>query len=81
MNDPFESENRKFLHDIATPISILKLLLKKMAAIADGTCSDEDKGRLPELTERAKKNLETLENIHADFKSQLTLRDANKKSS
>lgn len=74
MADPFEKENRKFLHDIATPISILKLVVKRLAEIQDGTATEKVKGMGPEYVLKALKAVASLEGLHAEYKIELTNR-------
>lgn len=69
-------EDRIFLHDIATPLTIVRLTTKRIHAILDGTAAERDKPRGLELLKRLEDALEKMENIHADFKSAVHQRES-----
>lgn len=68
MNYPFETADRKFLHDLSSPITIAKMMVNKSLKELSAHQS------APELTkqiERLNKSLEALEvaeKLHADFR-------------
>lgn len=72
------SEDRKFLHDLASPLSILKILIGKLSR------SEEEQGAL-KFNERQKKMLDnmskaitTLENLHSDHRAKIHERSERK---
>ncbi len=75
MSDKYQMENRKFLHDMATPVSILRLLIKRLTAAQEGTGPEADKERIKEFLQRAAAAIDSIETLHADFKSALAERE------
>lgn len=69
--------NRKFLHDLATPIAILELVVKRMYKIKTG--SDKGEGEALESEEKlllqAQRSLDKIKDLHADFKEIQTQRE------
>lgn len=57
------SSERKFLHDLATPISICKLTLKVVR---------EEIEKVMDRLGKIEKALESIENLHADHKAEIT---------
>ncbi len=73
-------QNREFLHDIATPMTILRLSLKRLSAIQDGTAPAEDIAKQPEIFKRAMTAMQKLEDLHANFKLVLHARETEEDS-
>ena len=79
--DKHEFENRRFLHDMATPISVLALLVKRISAIVEGKVPEEEQKRLPEFLAKAKQTLESLQHVHAEFKLAIYTRNSENSAS
>ncbi len=69
MSHDRNKQDRRFLHDFATPMSVLRLVLLKIGSgiESDGSDPKQVEANLA-LLDRAQRALETMEKIHADFK-------------
>ncbi len=67
-NDIHEKQNREFLHDIATPMTIMRLSLKRLEIILEAATTPEDIQKKQEIFKRFSGALEKLEELHANFK-------------
>ncbi len=80
-------QDRAFLHDLATPMTIFKLTVTKIAQKLTGPeskLSDEDKAFYDKLLQRALNSAKKLEEFHANHRAVLAAReveDAGKKAS
>lgn len=63
---------RKFLHDFASPLSVAKLLLKKVI-VEVGTLDGEQKilDKVQERLHKIETALTKIEELHASFKSEI----------
>jgi aryl carrier-like protein len=68
-------ENRGFLHDIASPMTILGLVLKKLAAPLAAEAKPEDLEHQEQLRARALASVKKMEELHANFKQVLAARE------
>lgn len=64
------SKERKFLHDIATPISIVKLTVKKVINNLEAGAIDPQKDM--ERLQKISAAIQTLEEMHAAHKIEIT---------
>jgi hypothetical protein len=73
MSDKFNNENRKFLHDIATPITVLKLMIK---SISNSLSQDqlEKNDKLKNAIQRAQSAIAKIEELHANYKAEISAR-------
>jgi len=73
---PFEAEDRKFLHDLATPITVAKTMLRKcLKEISD----HENSAQLIRQMERLEKSIDAIDQIekmHAEQRSIISSRYA-----
>jgi hypothetical protein len=67
--------SRKFLHDLATPLTIVKHMIKKFK---EALASDQplDKKASLERMEKALKAVEQMEHLHAEHKSEIHKRES-----
>ncbi len=63
------SKERKFLHDIATPITVMKGSVNRVLKSFRENKTDAEKELCIDRLERAMKAIENLENLHADHKA------------
>jgi hypothetical protein len=71
MEDDIISPERKFLHDIATPMSVLKLLLIRIKTMTQEELNEKNVQKLTELTQKCINSVEKMEAFHADAKLRL----------
>lgn len=62
------SKERQFLHDLATPISIIRLHTKRLLKLCDQKEAQEVEKKLLEQILEA---VTTMETLHANFKSEI----------
>ena len=66
-----QDDQRKFLHDFATPLSILKLHTRRLIKMATLTPDDPNSKMQMKLLTQMTKALESMEELHAEFKSKI----------
>jgi len=73
-------ENRSFLHDLATPLTVMRILTKRLRALKQESAKATDSGTDPaheaELLRRLEESLEKVEALHAQFKAVLHERES-----
>ena len=62
-------EDRKFLHDLATPLTILKLRLKKLQSTF--TSDDASKSMVEDMFKQMYGAIEKIERLHAEQKEKI----------
>lgn len=72
MEASLKKSETKFLHDIATPISIIGILTRKLVKEHQGEASSSDQGKQMERLAKILKAVESLEALHANRKSEVT---------
>lgn len=70
-HDPFEKENRAFLHDLATPITFLRLQIKRLIKTADGKAPALSHEDYEMHLKKMLNSIEKMENLHADQKAKI----------
>ena len=60
--------DKKFLHELATPISVTSTALKMLVKDLDTILEPERKTKIFERLDRALRSVEKMEQLHADFK-------------
>lgn len=68
-NNEFELEDRKFLHDLATPLTILKLCIKRFVSTLDSEKIEPKTQRI--LLEQIHAAIEKMEQLHAAQRSRI----------
>lgn len=63
-----EQEDRKFLHDLATPLTILKFRLKKLLMIVDSKDEAVNLEAQKESLNQMLRAVDTIEALHAEHK-------------
>lgn len=68
-------KDRKFLHDLATPMTIVRTILKKTLSEIEGRSENISKEVQIARLQKAISALEKMEELHADQKAEITLRE------
>jgi len=69
-------QNKTFLHDIATPMSILGLVIKRMINSYPENATEDEKATFAEIAKKAQAALLKMQEIHAEFKVVLSKRES-----
>lgn len=62
---------RKFLHDLATPMTVMRSMIKKSIADLSAEGAPADVSKLAARLAQALKSLEDVERLHADRKAEI----------
>lgn len=82
MDKKFVQTCRSFLHEIATPMTILRLILKRINDANNGKIPPLDKEKLSEMLKEAMDQIGEMEKFHANHKvAVFTQEESMKKSS
>ena len=75
-NDPRNAEDRKFLHDLATPLTVVKQLVKRtLAELLEPSAAGTLEKQIDRM-QRTMKAIEQMETLHADQKAKISTREA-----
>jgi K+-sensing histidine kinase KdpD len=65
---------RKFLHDLATPLSILILSAKRLKKTVLEDANHRDMEVYIKILDQMTRSIDTIENLHADHKQNITVK-------
>lgn len=68
-------QNRIFLHDLATPLSVLDIVMNQLVTLRSKPSTPESLAKHDKLLEQAKNSLAKMKKIHADFRELQSARD------
>lgn len=69
-------EDRKFLHDMASPITIMRLSLTRLQGLIKDNPAISTSSKELEYIQRTLSALQGIEDLHADFKSKISERES-----
>lgn len=72
-------QDRVFLHDIATPLTILKLSISKLSqtlASPDCKLTAEERANTDKLIQRALNSVKKIEELHANHRALISVRES-----
>jgi hypothetical protein len=70
------SDDRKFLHDLASPLTILKIVLKNLADLQAQSGPKMDKKKMAQLIQKAAEAAQKIEQLHEDHRINLASRES-----
>jgi hypothetical protein len=70
----FQEEDRKFLHDIATPLTIMKMLSKGILSEIEGEKEPSSPEKQLARIQRVIDQIIVIENLHADQRARISAR-------
>lgn len=71
-----DAEERKFLHDIASPLAVIKTLTRRMEKELLGEVEESSKEKQAARLQKILQAVASLERLHADQKCILSQRDS-----
>lgn len=70
------ARERSFLHDIATPMAVIRIVMNRVRSHVETPTEEWDKAKLQEMITKAHEALVKLERIHADHKAVVSALEA-----
>ncbi len=69
-----QEEDRKFLHDLATPLTVVKTLVKRQVTELEGPASGVDPAKQLDRLKKVLEAIKQMEELHASHKERITFR-------